>query len=438
MIRARSLRLRLLAFAGAAIGAALAVAWVVLGLLFERHLERQLQVELERHGLSLIAALSLDPDGKPVLAARPFDPRFDRPASGLYWRISAPAGELRSRSLWDGALPDGKAPPATGWGVREGRGPFEPRVVTAIRDIQPDAGGPQIVIEVAADQRPVQAARAAFGFESAIFLAVLWLVLALAAAVQVRLGLRPLDEVRRELESMRRSGGARLSDRHPSEIRPLTTAVNDLADARAADVERARRRARDLAHALKTPLTALRLQIDGLGPEQSKELTYSLSLVSGAVDGELARTGAEESASAPAAALVDRLTAVVARTPEGQSLAFDNAVSSDLVLPMHPDAAMEVLGALIENAARFANSVVRIEGDWDDARLWLTIADDGPGIPEDRREAALARGQRLDQRGKGAGLGLAIAADYVAASGGHLVLGDARSGGLEVRLEWPF
>ncbi|GAA0617052.1 sensor histidine kinase [Brevundimonas kwangchunensis] len=437
MIRARSLGLRLLAFAGAAIGAALAVAWLVLGLLFERHLERQLQVELERHGLSLIAALSLDPDGKPVLTARPFDPRFDRPASGLYWRISAPAGELRSRSLWDGGLPDGKAPPATGWGVREGRGPYEPRVVTAVRDIQPDAGGPQVVIEVSADQRPVQAARAAFGLESAIFLAVLWLVLAVAAAVQVRLGLRPLDEVRRELEGMRRSPGARLSDRHPVEIRPLTAAVNDLADARAADVERARRRARDLAHALKTPLTALRLQIDGLEPKRAKALAHSLSLVSGAVDGELARTGAEETTGVPAAVLIDRLTAVIARTPEGQALAFDNAVSPDLTLPMHPDAAMEVLGALIENAARFARTVVRIEGEAGVDGVWLSISDDGPGIPEGQRSDALNRGQRLDQRGSGAGLGLAIAADYVEASGGRLTLGEAEAGGLLVRLDWP-
>ena len=92
--RAGSLSLRLLAFAGAAIAVALALAWAVLGTLFERHAERQLQAELERHGIALIAALSLDPQGMPQLERRPPDPRFERPGSGLYWLLTGPGGYL--------------------------------------------------------------------------------------------------------------------------------------------------------------------------------------------------------------------------------------------------------------------------------------------------------------------------------------------------------
>lgn len=436
----RSLNTRLLAFAGAAIAVALTVAWLVLGLLFERHAERQLRAELERHGLALVAGLELDTNGRPVLARQPFDPRFGRPSSGLYWRISAPGGELRSRSLWDGELSTPPPPPARGWGSTDTAGPFEARVLVVSRDIQLTSQGPRILVEVAGDRQPLSEARGAFGRESAIFLAVLSLALGLAAWIQVRLGLTPLDAVRRELDAMRRSSSARLSDDgHPVEIRPLTAAINDLADARARDMDRARGRARDLAHALKTPLTALRFQIDGLDAETAREMRHSLGLVSGAVEGELARAGGRtyDNTGADAAATVERLFAVIARTPDGARLSLTNHAPVGLRLPLDEDAALEALGALLENAARHAVTIVVISGMADDREIRLEVADDGPGIVEARRDAALSRGIRLDEGGPRHGLGLSIARDFVEASGGTLELDEADTGGLKVILRWP-
>lgn len=434
----RSLHLRLLAFAGGAIAAALFVAWLGLSLLFERHSERQLHAELERHGLALIAGLSLDEAGRPLLGERPFDPRFERPASGLYWRISAPGGELRSRSLWDGDLPTPSAPPPVGWARINAAGPFEPRVLAVVRDVQLDPGGPQALIEVAADRAPVARARAAFAQETAAFLVLLWLALTLAALVQVRLGLAPLVRVRHALEAMRRDPAARLANgAHPREIQPLAEAIDAFADRRAEDVARARRRARDLAHALKTPLTALRLQIDALPPKTARDLAHSLALVSGAVEGELARTGETAPGSGvAAAAVIDRLMAVVGRTPDGKRLSLRNSAPVDLTLPLEPEAALEALGALIENAARHASSLVEVTGGAEPDLVWLEVGDDGPGAPPHLRAAMLDRGVRLDQRGSRHGLGLSIAADFVQATGGVLTLGEAAAGGLSVRLEW--
>lgn len=436
----RSLNTRLLMVAGVSIAAALVVAWVVLGLLFERHAERQLRAELERHGVALVAALSLDPAGRPVLSAQPFDPRFTRPASGLYWRITGPGGELRSRSLWDGVLATPPDPPASGWGAADATGPFEARVLVVARDIQLTSGGPQILVEAAGDRGPLSEARAAFGRESAVFLFVLWFALGVAAAVQVRLGLTPLEAVRRELDAMRRAPGARLtSAAHPVEIRPLTEAINGLADARASDVERARHRARDLAHALKTPLTALRFQIEGLDAETAHEMRHSLALLSGAVEGELARAGERPAASdgTKADAAVNRLFAVIARTPDGARLTLVNRVAPELRLPLAEETAMEALGAVLENAARHAASTVVVTGRDDQDGRMLEIADDGPGIAEALRGSALSRGVRLDEGGPRHGLGLSIARDFVESSGGELRLEAAEGGGLRVVLHWP-
>lgn len=415
------------------------LAWLVLGLLFERHAERQLRAELERHGLALIAALEIDATGRPLISTQPFDPRFTRPASGLYWRVSTPDGETHSRSLWDGRLPSAPVTPGRGWGTADLSGPFEPRVMVVSRDIQLSPQAPRILVEVAGDRRPLSDARAAFGRESAVFLGVLWLALALAAWVQVRLGLTPFDAVRREMEAMRRASGARLNPQeHPVEIRPLTEAINNLADARAADVERARHRARDLAHALKTPLTALRLQIDDLDPATATDMRHGLALLSGAVEGELARAGGRDgpSSGADAGIAVDRLFAVIARTPRADRLTLSNHVPTGLSLPMDEDAALETLGALIENAARHARTTVSVIGAADEATTTLQIVDDGPGIPAALRDAALSRGVRLDEGGPRHGLGLSIARDFVEASGGTLALVETDGGGLMVELHW--
>jgi signal transduction histidine kinase len=71
---------------------------------------------------------------------------------------------------------------------------------------------------------------------------------------------------------------------------------------------------------------------------------------------------------------------------------------------------------------------VRIAGHAEGAAVHLTVADDGPGIPESRRAALANRFARADASGPGHGLGLAIAADIAEAAGGRLALADAAPG----------
>lgn len=433
----QSLRLRLLVFAGGAIALALAMAWAMLGILFERHAERQLRSELERHGLSLIAAATIDPNGIPALTRQPSDPRFARPASGLYWLLKGPNGELRSRSLWDGQL-DSPVVNRGAWQAIKSAGPFEASVLSVSRKIKPSSNGGIVHVTVAADRAPLTKARREFERETAIFLSLLWLLLAAAAWFQVRMGLRPLTAISNELNHMSQAADARLEvSAHPLEVRPLTEAINKVANQRADDILRARQRAQDLAHALKTPLTALRLQIGALPTDLANDMIRSLSLVSGAVESELARAGVPSASSQVALeSVVDRLIAVVSRTPSGATIKFHADIPADLYIPMPEAAALEAIGALIENASRFAQSTVIIAARATPT-LWVTVTDNGPGIPADLRQAALTRGSRLDERSGSHGLGLAIAQDLVIANGGALDLEDAPSGGLTVRIQWP-
>lgn len=438
--RPNSLKVRLFALAALWNGLALGFSWVALSLLFERHTERQVRAELIRQGEALVAGVSMDAAGKPVLSQALYDPRFTRPASGLYWYVSSEKGNLRSRSLWDGAWPSLTQAPSQTWESLTTKGPFEPAMLRVARTIRPDAKGPELLIEVGQDHAVITQARQDFAQELALFLLLLWSVLTLASVVQVTQGLQPLAAVRARLTGLKADSKARLeSGEHPQEVGPLIQAINALADARSDDMARARDRARDLAHALKTPLTALKMQVGDLGDTKSQTaLQESLSVLNIAVQAELARAQLAPDARGTCllGPVIERLVRVVGRTPAGASKRFEIEVGEDCLVPLTEESAFEVLGALLDNATRHASHLIRVRARVVVGGLMVSVEDDGPGLSQDQSRLALERGVRLDEAIGTQGLGLAITRDLIVASGGNLTLETSELGGLAVRLGW--
>lgn len=438
-MRAQSLRWRLLAGAAGAIFAALAIAWLIMGYLFEAHVQRNVENALIQQGRALITALERDPSGALRLARAPNDPQFERPTSGLYWQIESAGQVLRSRSLWDEILP---APPDAGagdWSTGDMEGPFDQRLVYAARRVTLAKDKAPTLIVLGADHAEVTAARAEFGRDLAAFLGLLWAVLSLAAWLQVRLGLQPLADVRASLDAMQANSGARLKDSdYPVEAAPLAQAINKLADARQQDLDRAKRRAADMAHALKTPLAAIAAQsrrARAAGALDAADgIDRAIEAAQSVLERELVRARVAAEAGGmrvDAAPVVERLLGVIARTERGGALIYDNHADS-CSLPVSEAGLMDMLGPLLENAARFARTRVRISG----ARDHIHIDDDGPGLGDAQMVQAQERGRRLDEADPGYGLGLAIAKDAAEASGGALQLSRSELGGLRASLVW--
>lgn len=429
-----------------AILAALAVAWLAMTWLFERHIVRRETAELTRTGQVLVAGLRLEPNGAPVVEATLPDPRLSKAAGGLYWQVSTHVGSERSVSLWDQALKPPVGTSSGDWASRIAAGPFDDRVLLVERSVRPDRGGPAVLIQVASDEKTLRAARREFGRDLALFLAGLWVVLSAAAALQVTLGLSPLARVREDLSRLRKSPSARMSEDHPREIAPLAEAINALAEAREGDLARARRRAGDLAHSLKTPLAALSAQSrrarEAGAVEAADGLDDAIAAVGAALEAELARARAAAAREAAFAAetaplaVAERLVAVLERTAEGERLMFDVEIPDSLKVPASEDAVTEMLGALIENAARYGRRQVRISAVPMADGPALFVEDDGPGMDEGRAEAALARGARLDEAGPGHGLGLAIVRDLAETSGALLRMDRSDLGGLRAAIVW--
>jgi signal transduction histidine kinase len=442
---ARSLRLRLLIGGAVAVAVALVLAWFAMTLIFARQMESRAGEELTAQAVPLLAGLGIAPNGSPDVTDEPSDPRFRLPTGGLYWQVTTARGQLRSASLWDSGLPAGPSPSAREWTMREAAGPFGEQLLILARRVQLDPSGPPVTVQLAYDLGQLAPARAEFGREMGLFLVLLWLGLTGAAWLQVSLGLRPLRNVEEEMRRLRRDPSARLARTYPRELDPLTQAIDALADAREADLARARRRAADLAHGLKTPLAALAAQSSRAretgATETAERLDAAIAAVRAAVDGELARTRiglvTNERRETPALALLERLIGVIEQTEAGERIAFALDVPDDATLPLAGDDAAELFGPLLENAARHARRCVAVAAVTDGGGLTVTIGDDGPGIDLARHGAAVLRGERLDSAGDGHGLGLAIARELAEATGGKLDLAAARLGGLEVRVAWP-
>jgi signal transduction histidine kinase len=434
----RSIRLRLIAFAALAIAVALWAAWHVMGMLFEHYTERRMADALVRDGNAVAAAVRVDAQGRPSVDPSDLDARFRRRASGLYWEVRAPGGIAGSPSLGGKLLSadeDDRQATGTAWQETEVPGPYEDDVILVEQRVS--VGGAAVL----------DRAGAAFAREMGMFLLALGIALALAAWVQVELGLWPLRRVRRELAAMARNPAQRLSADHPREIDDLAQAINALADARSDDLGRARRRAADLAHALKTPLAALAAQsrvARAAGATAAADaIDQTLSAAAAVLESELARARAAASrvgegvAATRPAALIEGLFAVLERTDRGMSLVFDSDIPAEWEIGIDADSFAEIFGNLLDNAARHARRVVRVDAAHDAGRLSFTVDDDGSGIPAGQRDGVLRRGVRLDETGTGHGLGLSIVADLVEATGGAIALGEAPDRGLRVTLSWP-
>lgn len=144
----------------------------------------------------------------------------------------------------------------------------------------------------------------------------------------------------------------------------------------------------------------------------------------------------------PAAPVVDGLLRLMGRVHAERGLDLAQAgIDAQLAFAGEQQDLQEMLGNLLDNACQWARHQVRLavarEGAAGAAQLIFTLDDDGPGIAEDRREAVLARGQRLDESVPGSGLGLAIVDELATLYGGRLQLAPSPQGGLRVVLALP-
>ncbi|NKE48339.1 HAMP domain-containing histidine kinase [Roseomonas frigidaquae] len=423
MIR-RSLRLRLALLGAVAILAALVGAGFAIDRLLTRAVERGFTQQMDTALLALMARVEVeDSTGQVILEAPPAEPRFDQPLSGWYWQVASGAEVLlRSRSLFDAELRGTSGPGGEALRIlrRDYTTPGSPELLTAT---------------VAVPQAEIAAARAELTRPLLVSLAVLGLALLAASLVQIGFGLAPLARLQRGLDAVRRGQRARMPQAPHAEVAPLVASLNALLDHKEAMLDRARRHAGDLAHALQTPLAALR------NASQDPQVAALVARMEGQIRRHLSRARAAATAGLPGARcavapVLEDLAMVLRAAHRDRDLHLEIAADGAPDFAGDRGDLEEMAGNLMDNACKWARRSVRVEARAEGARLLIRIADDGPGMDPAARDAALARGGRLDEAVPGHGLGLAIVAETADLYGGALAL-EGEGTGLVALLRLP-
>jgi signal transduction histidine kinase len=399
----------------------------------------------------LYAGSTIDQDQ--VIPPQLGNARLTRVYSGEYWELAeVSGGKLHalpggvSRSLWDSEL----------------AGPPDVRGLTLGSTIHYDATGPQkeplrivaltrglpgrqapVVFLAAEDRSPVNHDVKNFAIRTAALLVIAGALLIAAVILQVRVGLKPLFDLRREVMEVRKGRAERVGGLYPAELEPLAQELNALVAHNQEVVDRQRTHVGNLAHALKTPLSVMLAEAASAKGPLADLVERQANTMRTQVDHHLrrARTAAraqgsrDRTAVAPA---LEELARTLERIFEEKRVMVDWTSEDDLAFQGERQDLLEIAGNVMENACKWCRRAVYTSAEpVSDDCLRLVVEDDGPGLPPDRRKEVLQRGARLDESAPGSGLGLSIVDELVRAYGGRIDLGESAHGGLKVSIELP-
>ncbi|WP_397606341.1 sensor histidine kinase [Sphingorhabdus sp.] len=404
--------------------------------------EQNFDTQIEYVLTAMIASAEIGPDGE-IRMNRPLgDQRFLEPNSGLYWQITGKdAMPFPSRSLWDRALspPAGHKDQAVHFRNSD-EFPDEPLRI-AERSIKlPDSDVAwTFMVAQSRNSLDAQIQELRSVLVTSFFLLALGLII--LAALQTLYGLWPLRAVRKAIAQMRSGQESRVTDALPDEVMPMVNELNALLDYNEKQAEESRRHAGNLAHALKTPLTVIMNSATAQAPDISETVIREATTMRRQVDHHLARARAvgRRGHSHSRAVVWGSLEAV--ERAVGRLYAhvrLDMAGDKAIAARVERQDLDEMLGNLIENAAKYGGGSVFVTVEDAGDFVEMIIEDDGQGIPESERERLFDRGARLDTGKPGTGLGLAIVRDVVEIYGGTVALEKSEDlGGLLVRLRLP-
>jgi two-component system osmolarity sensor histidine kinase EnvZ len=284
-------------------------------------------------------------------------------------------------------------------------------------------------------------------FSSTTYVFVLWmtgssLILFGVAAIFMRNQVRPIRRLAAAADNFGkgRDAAPTFKPEGATEVRRAAAAFIAMRDRIQRQITQRTEMLAGVSHDLRTPITRMKLQVEMLkGTKGVDYLKEDLSEMERMLDAYLAFARGEGDEQ-PAPTNLSTMLGDVVTQARRKGAVVDLHTEGEIVVPVRPNAFKRCVTNLVENADRYAEHVSVRAGKRGDT-VEITVDDDGPGIPADKREAAFRPFYRLEnsrnpQTG-GVGLGLTIARDVIRGHGGDIVLGDSPAGGLRARVVLP-
>jgi len=299
---------------------------------------------------------------------------------------------------------------------------------------------------VAENQAPFHAQLNAFRTRMFSWFAFLIIGVVLAQAMLMRKILSPLRKIAHEVSEIDQGQRELLSNEYPSELLGVTTNTNALLKAERSRMQRYRNTLGNLAHSLKTPLAVIQTASEKSNIDKSV-IQNQVNNMNDIVGYQLKRAAAagqstlghEPVAVAP---LAGDIIKALEKVYFDKNIQYTNKLQDNLLFYGDRGDLTEVLGNLLDNAAKWANTQVSISAqilEPEKKRPWLqiTIEDDGSGIAATEMARILKRGQRADETTPGHGIGLSVVTEIAQSYHGSLEIGKSSLGGAAFILQIP-
>lgn len=259
------------------------------------------------------------------------------------------------------------------------------------------------------------------------------------AFIFMRNQLRPIKQLAEAANAFGRGQVLPFRPRGAVEVRTAGQSFLDMRNRIERQIEQRTMMLSGVSHDLRTPLTRMQLGLEMVEDADAIGLKKDVADMTAMLDGYLTYARDSASEAYESVALDCELESLVARYGDVVTL---ESVGQPRKLPLRKTLALRAMENLISNATRYGTRA-QVVVQFQRSQVQISVHDDGPGIPEDQRDAALRPFVRLDpartQNTSGVGLGLAIASDVIKSHGGMLTLGDSEElGGLKVDVSLPY
>lgn len=407
---------------------------------------------LQHDAESIIAALELDPVSQTWrLSPGRSSMVYQRAFSGHYYVISGPGVEIRSRSLWDYPVDF----------IEQGKGQENSFQMPGANDqnwLVWQQGFSKkdtlFTLSIVEDTSPLDALRWRYSLWAivvilcgafALFFIQQWILIK---------NFRYLDTVRGKIQAFRYSEEKPDLSNMPHELAPLADDIDQLLQQLKQRVSRSRNSLGNLAHEIKRPLQRLQQLQEESEVLQGPDVKRLLDDIQWLIQRELKRArivgvsspGRQTDLAVDVPPLID----ILERLYPGVKVNTD--FRAPLIIPQDRDDMLELIGNLLDNACKYATGDVSlliegnkaIEGSSEGSsegrsqQVLIKVRDDGEGLPQQSIERLMLRGQRLDERHEGAGLGLSICLDIVESYNGSFKLENITPHGIMVTVEMPY
>ena len=418
------------------------ILWLAVSSNIQKLSENYIASRLEHDIETLLTAVSFDKINTLTINEKYINSIYNRPFSGHYYTIQHNQTLFRSRSLWDQNL---SSPKITGNNyvktVQEG--PEKQLLITISGHFNKQKQN--ITINIAEDLTPIIENIRQFKNYFAVISLLILLSLLLIQFIVLRNGLKPLRKIHHDLSELEKGTINKLTTDVPGELESVVNEVNHLSLALHMRLKRSRNALSDLSHAIKKPLTLLQNFNDEhqgkLDKKTSEFLDKQIISIQNITDRILkrARIAGTSKFNTPFNINEDLplLIKTIRTMYPDKNININSNIPETLEIQIDREDMLELLGNLIENAWKWANSTIVINIR-QEKNITIIIEDDGPGANAESLNELASRGIRLDETVSGYGFGLAISADIINDYEGSLVFSHSEKlGGFKINIQLP-